>query len=325
MRRLATVAAISLLGLLLAEGVLRLAARAVPALLARRAEPAAGATFRILCLGDSHTYGWGVERAEAWPARLQSLLDAAGAPLRFEVTNLGIPASNSAQLLATLPANLVRYAPDLLIVATGGNDVVNQAGLDAAPDAGALQRLHRALWDASRLYRLLALAVHDRELRGVPRADGAPEVRWRNPLAAVEVDHGASVERFEHRITWGVFLEPAEHERITRRNLEAIVRVAREADVPIVLASYVHTVGPHGVANRAMAGIPGALFVSQTWPGDLAPHLPPQERGRGLFLPDLHPRPPVYAAFAAHLREALVAAQLVPTGRRASPRGSRSR
>jgi lysophospholipase L1-like esterase len=315
-RRLATAAAIGLLGLLLAEGVLRLAALAAPALLARRTERGNGTTFRILCLGDSHTYGWGVERAEAWPAQLQSLLDAAGAPVRFEVTNLGIPGSNSAQLLAALPTNLARYAPDLLIVATGGNDVVNQAGLDAAPDAGALQRLHRVLWDASRLYRLVVLAVHDRALRGVPRAEGAPELRWTNPLAAVEVHHGRSVERLEHRIDWGVFLEPAEHERITRRNLEAIVRVAREARVPIVLASYVHPAGPHGVANRAMREIPGALFVSQTWPDDLAAQLPPlgpQERSRGLFLPDLHPRPPVYAAYAAHLRDALVAAQLVPT------------
>jgi lysophospholipase L1-like esterase len=315
LRRLATAAAILLLGLLVAEGVLRVAAFAAPSLLARRGDRGGGESFRILCLGDSHTYGLGVERSEAWPARLQELLDAAGGPRRFEVTNLGIPGSNSAQLLAALPANLARYAPDLLIVATGGNDVVNQTGLDAAPEAGALQRLHRGLWDASRLYRLVVLTVHDRALRGVPRFEGAPELRWTNPLAAIEVRHGQSVERYEHRITWGVFLDPAEHERVTRRNLEAIVRVAREAGVPIALASYVHAVGPHGVANRAMRDIPGALFVSQTWPDDLAPDLPPldaEARRRGLFLPDLHPRPPLYAAYAAHLRDALVAAQLLP-------------
>ena len=86
--------------------------------------------------------------------------------------------------------------------------------------------------------------------------------------------HGATIERFQHQMTWSAFLEPTEHERVTRRNLEAIVRVAREAGVPIVLASYVHAAGPHGVANRAMQGIPGALFVPQVYPDDLATFLP---------------------------------------------------
>ena len=52
-------------------------------------EPTPG-VFRIACLGDSVTFGWGVADDEAWPAVLQRQLAEQG--IAVECLNLGVPA-----------------------------------------------------------------------------------------------------------------------------------------------------------------------------------------------------------------------------------------
>ena len=47
---------------------------------------------RVVCVGDSHTYGALVAAAASYPAQLQQLLDAKE-PNRFDVINLGVRAS----------------------------------------------------------------------------------------------------------------------------------------------------------------------------------------------------------------------------------------
>jgi hypothetical protein len=64
-------------------------------------KPAPGVT-RILALGDSTTFGWGVEDHESWPARLQARLDERG--LAVEVLNAGVPSQGVAGMAAYLMA-----------------------------------------------------------------------------------------------------------------------------------------------------------------------------------------------------------------------------
>ena len=79
---------------------------------------AADAT-EIVALGASNTYGMGVERDEAYPARLQRLLRAKG--IQANVANAGVNGSTTAQMLARLdaaaPAGTV-----LVILQPGTND-----------------------------------------------------------------------------------------------------------------------------------------------------------------------------------------------------------
>jgi len=77
--------------------------------------------FRILCLGDSSTFGMNVDDADAYPQVLQRLLDAR-APRRFEVLNLGVPGYSSRQGLELLRQQALHYQPDLVIFAFGTND-----------------------------------------------------------------------------------------------------------------------------------------------------------------------------------------------------------
>jgi hypothetical protein len=110
-----------------------------------------------------------------------------------------------------------------------------------------------------------------------------------------------------------VALPPAEHEEILRRNLERIVRVAAAEGVPLVLATYASNVGHYQVANRAMNAVVGVQVIPQVFEQVLRSRLDRADVAiHQLFFPDLHPKAPVYAAYAANLRDELVRRGLVP-------------
>lgn len=78
-------------------------------------------TQRIVCLGDSCTFGFEVPAAEAYPARLERILaEREGLP-PVEVINGGIPGTNLFQHLLALRSKLVRFDPDLVIVWSAPN------------------------------------------------------------------------------------------------------------------------------------------------------------------------------------------------------------
>ena len=58
--------------------------------------------FRIICLGESTTFGHGqFDNAKVWPEILERLLNAKG-KRRYEVLNAGIPGYGSSNILARL-------------------------------------------------------------------------------------------------------------------------------------------------------------------------------------------------------------------------------
>ena len=78
---------------------------------------------RIVAIGDSNTAGFGVARDEAFPARLEALLRAAGH--EAQVWNAGI----AGDTFGDISARLDRYVPDgihIAIVQGGYNDVLRR-------------------------------------------------------------------------------------------------------------------------------------------------------------------------------------------------------
>ncbi|MCY3756485.1 MAG: arylesterase [Acidobacteria bacterium] len=73
----------------------------------------------VLCLGDSLTEGSGLDRSQAYPARLQEKVDALD--WKFTVINAGLGGDTTAAGLRRLDWLLQRRV-DVLIVALGGND-----------------------------------------------------------------------------------------------------------------------------------------------------------------------------------------------------------
>lgn len=82
---------------------------------------------RIVVLGDSFAWGWGVADGEIFTERLEALLGDT------DVINLGVSGYGLAQEIAYLKSEGLRYAPDVVVLAFCLNDVYRPA---PAPSPG---------------------------------------------------------------------------------------------------------------------------------------------------------------------------------------------
>lgn len=74
-------------------------------------------TFRILSLGDSRTFGWGLAEGETYSMRLQPLLQAeVGTKTRIEVINAGVNAWSFQQMHVFLRDTALAWSPDLVLI-----------------------------------------------------------------------------------------------------------------------------------------------------------------------------------------------------------------
>lgn len=76
--------------------------------------------LRILSLGDSHTEGFEVRQEMTFSAALERYLKGRG--LDAEVFNMGISGFSTAEALAFLEAEAVRYQPDVILLGFFAND-----------------------------------------------------------------------------------------------------------------------------------------------------------------------------------------------------------
>lgn len=76
---------------------------------------------RILCLGDSFTFGIGAARGYSYPEQLQEMLDKR-LPGRFIVYNAGIPGQNSSEVLKNIDSDIKKYNPQVIILMIGRNN-----------------------------------------------------------------------------------------------------------------------------------------------------------------------------------------------------------
>jgi acyl-CoA thioesterase-1 len=78
---------------------------------------------RVVFLGDSVTFGLGMDsRRQAWPAIVGEKLEADG--VHIEVVNAGVSGDTTHGGLERLPG-LLALKPDVLVVALGGNDATH--------------------------------------------------------------------------------------------------------------------------------------------------------------------------------------------------------
>lgn len=81
-----------------------------------------GNDIKILCLGDSYTFGVGAAKGFSYPEQLEKMLNEGSANSKFIVINGGIPGYNSSQLSNHFEEFVQRYNPDFVVVMIGVNN-----------------------------------------------------------------------------------------------------------------------------------------------------------------------------------------------------------
>src|SRR5262245_42777023 len=75
---------------------------------------------RLLLIGDSFTFGEGLDVEHSFATRLQALLDAGG--LKYDVINAGVGGWGTAQETTYARDNFGRFRPDVIVLTFCGND-----------------------------------------------------------------------------------------------------------------------------------------------------------------------------------------------------------
>jgi PA14 domain/GDSL-like Lipase/Acylhydrolase family len=79
-------------------------------------------TFRIVGVGDSSLFGWGVPFEDSGLKVLERRLNKTFGPQKFEVINFAVPGYNTAMEAETFVRRCLDYAPDLVILNFNTND-----------------------------------------------------------------------------------------------------------------------------------------------------------------------------------------------------------
>jgi len=100
-------------------------------------------TVRILCIGDSNTQGYEVGQEETYCSVIQAEL--AGRGYSAEVLNAGVSGFSTAEALAFLDQEGIRYQPDAVVLGFFANDPEDniKAGLYGLEGNGSLRLLNR--------------------------------------------------------------------------------------------------------------------------------------------------------------------------------------
>lgn len=130
-------------------------------------------TYRIVLLGGSTTFGYGVNDPETIDAQMRRLLPARWPGHCFEVVNLALGGYDSYQDYERMRVDGTAFAPDLVVLNSGINDVRNAqfARLGDPPDPRTLiwEPVMRTMRDEARNgLRISTIAQHYSYLARVP-------------------------------------------------------------------------------------------------------------------------------------------------------------
>lgn len=220
-----------------------------------------GATQRVLCVGDSHTYGAGVRAEEAYPAQLQKLLDETD-PGTYSVVNRGVPGFNTALVRSHLSEWIPELAPTVVVVIAGTNNTWNLTGTDATDGWGA------RVWSwALRLRTVRFVAVWRAQHGLEPEVDHSnlpfgdrPKYELHGPDAFVDVD---GVRQPLVQATRKMQVDSKVVAR-AQADYEEIARMTERAGIRLVFLGYPGAIplfAPFSTAMRTTATLHHVPFV----------------------------------------------------------------
>ena len=254
--------------------------------------------LRVLCLGDSNTYGLWLDRNEAYPQQLEAVWNERISAPKLEVLNLGIPGTNSSRLVRELPKMLETVEPDIVIIMIGVNDFWTlPTPLDDAP---APHSQGNFLTRHSLLYRLYDLYQRGRKSSQLevfmdPKASLTDKAQHKVRLGDREFEMGfVHAEQGLQGDSVGL-----------RDDLLRLVGLARDAKSPLYLMTYPTDRSFYDLANEVIRNVAketGTPLIDLT--AVFAPICPNPDCPDTLF-PDGHPKAPGYRIVAETILERL--------------------
>lgn len=130
-----------------------------------RAQPKPAGVRRILSLGDSFTWGVGIQFDDAWPQRVERALSRARGE-RWEAVNLAEPGMNAVEQVSRLDREGWGYGPDAVVLAWVLNDAEDENAAEArrardwAEEAERKPGAAERLLSRSALFRLARARIH---------------------------------------------------------------------------------------------------------------------------------------------------------------------
>ena len=211
-------------------------------------------TIRIVCLGDSWTFGHNADQDRTYPHRLAVLLKDSFPNVNIEVLNLGTLASTSHEGLEVLQRRALSLNPDLVVIGYSMND----ASISGWHDKDVLvQKTHhfslrKFITENSELYRLLTYLGQARKFETITMTDNLKASSDPNEQFVYESWVSAPAlevkdyERFESRLR----VTPADYEK----NIKEMIRLIRERGaVPILLHNELRPGSPYQSALRKIS------------------------------------------------------------------------
>jgi lysophospholipase L1-like esterase len=170
--------------------------------------------IRILILGDSCAYGWGItDIAETFPGRLEKLLAARGIPT--EIYNLSQPGYSTTQGLILYREWQPIIKPDVLILYFGWNDIWNSPKLTDRQTISLLRVVNQPFITAilsSRITSVLRAVLHPFTNNIIIKQRDA--LTTRNDALPVRVPINEAIENYREMSSRGlvlIVLPPFDH------------------------------------------------------------------------------------------------------------------
>jgi len=185
-------------------------------------------TTRIVCFGDSSTFGIGARMEDTWPLQLEQQLNSSfefettrdprreSSSPRFQVINAGVPGYTSHQGLQHMRQELDRLQPDIVFASYANNDFWTWDNQTDALHAADLQRwsVRRALLQ-SRAVQLLDRTIH-------PPASQPASQKW---AASATNSYFIPNDDWTQRVPLDAF----------RANVEQMAELCGEREIPLIL------------------------------------------------------------------------------------------
>ncbi len=258
-----------------------------------------GGRRRILCLGDSNTYGLRmVNRDDAYPQQLEHLWNAAHEGSPIEVLNLGYPGTNSSKLIHDLPRMLDTLRPDMVIIMIGANDYWT-APVPAEETSGFGAEVVQLAERYSRVYQLIHMfgrAFDQRQL----------EVNY--PML---VKGGSSGTARYGNVEFALGWKPLVHNRGAdtyvelEAHLGALADIVRSHGAEPVFLTYASTMWNYGDASTAMRKAAAAYGVRVIDASAPMAAVCPAEPCPDWMYPDHHPTAAGYHLIAEEVVRSL--------------------